>query len=166
MANLRVGVGRGYYSESVLRDELGIGTYVAYDDLESTRDEFAAANVMLQSKLAEIEDLAYVNRVTGLPNKNRFKETVENLILDPTVDHFCFLFLDLDDFKEVNEAFGHAMGDQVLQKIARRLSGVESNSQIFDPFDHRHRPFARDVREKLTKHQSKTLSPSVITVIP
>jgi diguanylate cyclase (GGDEF)-like protein len=98
--------------------------------LESARDELAAANITLQSKLAEIEDLAYVNRVTRLPNKNRFKETVEHLISDPKVDHFCFLFLDLDDFKEVNEAFGHGIGDQVLQKIARRLSHAEMESHV------------------------------------
>lgn len=66
--------------------------------------------------------LAYINSVTGLPNKNRFRESVEDLIKDPDVEHFCFLFLDLDDFKEVNEAFGHGIGDLVLQKIARRLS--------------------------------------------
>ncbi|MDD2456979.1 MAG: bifunctional diguanylate cyclase/phosphodiesterase [Eubacteriales bacterium] len=98
--------------------------------LESARDELAVANTTLQSKLSEIEDLAYVNRVTGLPNKNRFKETVESLISDPDMDHFCFLFLDLDDFKEVNEAFGHAVGDQVLQKIARRLSRAEPESKV------------------------------------
>lgn len=98
--------------------------------LESARDDLALANVTLQGKLAEIEDLAYVNRVTQLPNKNRFKETVDHLISDPSVDHFCFLFLDLDDFKEVNEAFGHGIGDQVLQRIARRLRGAEKESHI------------------------------------
>jgi diguanylate cyclase (GGDEF)-like protein len=98
--------------------------------LETARDELAAANATLQSKLVEIEDLAYFNSVTGLPNKNRFKEQVENLISDPDVDHFCFLLLDLDDFKEVNEAFGHVMGDQVLQKTARRLGGADTNCPV------------------------------------
>lgn len=103
-------------------------------DLEMARDDLASANAALQAKLEEIKVLAYINPVTGLPNKNRFKEAVEDLIKDPDVEHFCFLFLDLDDFKEVNEAFGHETGDLVLQKIARRLSRAlpDSPVQVFN----------------------------------
>lgn len=109
-----------------LQDSLG--------HLDTARDDLAVANAALQVKLEEIEVLAYINPVTGLPNKNRFKETIEDLIKEPSADHFCFLFLDLDDFKEVNEAFGHGVGDLVLKKVANRLNrnGSGSHIQVFN----------------------------------
>ena len=61
--------------------------------------------------------------LTGLPNRTAFNEclssTIENAAKDGT--SFALMSLDLDRFKEVNDVFGHAVGDDLLCEIARRL---------------------------------------------
>jgi diguanylate cyclase (GGDEF)-like protein len=60
------------------------------------------------------------DRLTGLLNRPRFGEVVDELIAahEP---RFAVLLLDLDRFKEVNDALGHAYGDRLLQEVAVRL---------------------------------------------
>ena len=66
------------------------------------------------------------DRLTGLPNRAFLVERLK-LALDRTRrsndESFALLFLDLDDFKAVNDSFGHHAGDDLLAEVARRLSG-------------------------------------------
>lgn len=73
-----------------------------------------------------IEYLAHHDTLTGLPNRVAFKEK-----LAETLDHaaaegqkFSLLCVDLDRFKEINDIFGHATGDGLLQEVSRRLQRV------------------------------------------
>jgi diguanylate cyclase (GGDEF)-like protein/PAS domain S-box-containing protein len=62
--------------------------------------------------------------LTGLPNRRFLFEMLPQALArsDRSRNALVLLFLDLDGFKEVNDALGHAAGDQVLQEVARRLS--------------------------------------------
>ena len=71
----------------------------------------------------EIEYRAYHDPLTGLPNRNLFNDRVEMEIrrTGRTGQKFGVMFLDLDDFKNVNDSLGHVMGDYLLKDVGKRL---------------------------------------------
>lgn len=66
---------------------------------------------------------AYFDELTALPNRSLFQESVNALAADGTVA-FAVAFIDLDAFKHVNDYYGHAVGDGLLNAFARRLSAA------------------------------------------
>jgi len=71
----------------------------------------------------DLTHLAHHDALTGLPNRTHFFQVLEQAIADAEKDHeqLAILFVDLDAFKQVNDQLGHAVGDQVLVAVARRL---------------------------------------------
>ncbi len=67
--------------------------------------------------------LAYYDSLTKLPNRELFKSQLDRALFNVKNKdhHIAVLFIDLDDFKKVNDTFGHAVGDQLLQQVSRRL---------------------------------------------
>lgn len=84
-------------------------------------------DVTEQRKLErELTHRAFHDSLTGLPNRVLLLERIERALLrgrrDATVP--CVLFIDLDDFKVVNDTSGHSVGDELLVAVARRLAGT------------------------------------------
>ncbi len=72
---------------------------------------------------ARIEYLAYYDTLTGLPNRQMFvRETSRALHADGARRTLALLYLDLDRFKRINDNLGRAVGDMLLQAVARRLT--------------------------------------------
>ena len=69
------------------------------------------------------------DELTGLANRAFFKKTME-VHLGPSKPAFCVALLDLDGFKNVNDSFGHAMGDAVLVETARRLTRLAGPDDV------------------------------------
>nr|WP_255607895.1 bifunctional diguanylate cyclase/phosphodiesterase [Ancylobacter sp. Lp-2] len=67
------------------------------------------------------EFYAGYDTVTGLANRRRFAEQLERAMADPA-SVGGLLAIDLNGFKEINDSYGHAVGDTVLREIGRRLS--------------------------------------------
>jgi diguanylate cyclase (GGDEF)-like protein/PAS domain S-box-containing protein len=74
---------------------------------------------------AQLERKALQDPLTGLPNRALFRDRVVHTLAQPLRAERCnaLLFLDLDDFKNVNDSLGHAAGDQVLLEVGERLEG-------------------------------------------
>jgi len=73
----------------------------------------------------EIRHQAYHDGLTDLANQVKFRERLAEIVAMPGGDRsIAVLFIDLDDFKEVNDGFGHTTGDQLLRGVAERLRSI------------------------------------------
>ncbi|NLS68135.1 EAL domain-containing protein [Bradyrhizobium brasilense] len=70
--------------------------------------------------------MAYHDGLTDLPNRAAFLQALTQMIeaCDGTDEEFAVLCVDLDGLKEINDVYGHAMGDKVLIEVAQRLQAV------------------------------------------
>lgn len=71
----------------------------------------------------EIQNLAFYDQLTQLPNRTLFYDRITQRVAqaERDKDSLALMFLDLDDFKMVNDTLGHAAGDDFLRMVARRL---------------------------------------------
>jgi diguanylate cyclase (GGDEF)-like protein/PAS domain S-box-containing protein len=83
----------------------------------------------LESKL--IHDALH-DPLTGLANRVLLRDHLERAVarLDRSPGRVALLFVDLDDFKRVNDAFGHAAGDAILRRVAERLEGAVRSEDV------------------------------------
>lgn len=81
---------------------------------------FMCMFIYVSLKNKEISDTDYL---TKLPNRRKFEEFMELKINEASRQNtkIAVFFFDLDDFKKVNDTYGHCMGDKLLQSIARRI---------------------------------------------
>jgi diguanylate cyclase (GGDEF)-like protein/PAS domain S-box-containing protein len=91
------------------------------------RGHFAAFfHDITERKLAEqqIQELAYFDGLTKLPNRRLMMDRLEHALIaySRNRQNGGLLFVDLDDFRTLNDTYGHAEGDLLLQKVAQRLT--------------------------------------------
>ena len=101
-------------SATPIHDRLGgvVGAVLVAHDVTAARE--------LSAKLAR---LALYDHLTGLPNRTLFADRLDRAIglAKRAGECFSLLYIDLDNFKEVNDRLGHQAGDQILQIAADRL---------------------------------------------
>lgn len=99
--------------------------------VESRTEELKRANSQLESEIAErrhaqskLNYLAYHDPLTGLANRRCFIERLEESLQETARrdERLAVLFIDLDQFKQVNDSLGHGVGDELLVAVASRLS--------------------------------------------
>lgn len=85
---------------------------------------------------AELRKLANYDSLTGLPNRTLFSTRLERAIAraDDQQQKLSLLFLDLDRFKQVNDYYGHSMGDALLIEATNRLQSVLQNDEVLCRF--------------------------------
>lgn len=65
---------------------------------------------------------AFIDALTGLPNRAMFEQSIAEVIAQAGPgDRFALAFIDLDNFKHINDYYSHAAGDELLQKVADRI---------------------------------------------
>ncbi|MGC3873909.1 bifunctional diguanylate cyclase/phosphodiesterase [Halomonas sp. GXIMD04776] len=96
------------------------------DELGQLALSFQEMGRHLQTSRHKIERLAYHDSLTGLPNRLMFHEYLQHMVaLARREDtEMAILFLDLDNFKRINDTLGHQVGDQLLKEMATRLTAV------------------------------------------
>jgi diguanylate cyclase (GGDEF)-like protein len=110
---------------------LGLGEAVTVPPLHlKEADEVGQALIKASRALQEARHLGHHDALTGLANRALFDEIVEHhlAICGRTGTRLAVLYVDLDDFKAVNDAHGHATGDELLRGVAARLkNGIRSS---------------------------------------
>ena len=101
------------------------------DELTQANRQLDAYTHSLQTKVenrtAEIYRLSNLDPLTSLMNRNAFLQKLKSTLEEASLkkEHYALLFIDLDGFKDVNDGFGHKVGDAVLSEIAIRLQELE-----------------------------------------
>ena len=90
----------------------------------------------VRENIAQIYELAYVDKITRLPNREFFRRELSKAIakVQRHKGPGALLFVDLDGFKRVNDTFGHDFGDKLLSAFAERIGDVvrEGDQISFD----------------------------------
>lgn len=103
-----------------------------YYELSSMHDELITNEEELRNNYNQIEYLAYHDTLTDLPNKLSFINSVDDVIQGSKsreVLHAVY-YIDLDDFKNINDTLGHEYGDELLVQAADRLLSLCSSDDI------------------------------------
>ena len=105
--------------ESKFDDEFG-RLSTAFNNMAG---KIAGSKHKILSQTEEIKRLAYYDALTELPNRNAFIDKLKQEVARAKRNNekIAVLYIDLDDFKLVNDAFGHELGDRLLKEVGKRL---------------------------------------------
>jgi len=94
--------------------------------------ELEQLNLEIEQKTKELENIAMYDLLTGLPNRNMLNYQLRKSLIN--ISHYqggvAVLFLDLDDFKKVNDSNGHGAGDKLLMQAAQRIRLCVGNIEL------------------------------------
>jgi diguanylate cyclase (GGDEF)-like protein len=95
------------------------------------------AEDITERKIAEakIHHLARFDALTGLPNRTVLRDHMEKALSEWRIDNMCAIhFIDLDQFKQVNDTLGHTRGDMLLEAVAERLKNTIRDADVISRF--------------------------------
>ncbi|MCK5354923.1 MAG: GGDEF domain-containing protein, partial [Methyloprofundus sp.] len=92
--------------------------------------EISTAKQTLEESNQKLQAMAHYDLLTNLPNRTLFTDLLKTAITKAQTNQqsLVLFFIDLDQFKSVNDSFGHCGGDELLQLVAERLSHTLSNN--------------------------------------
>jgi diguanylate cyclase (GGDEF)-like protein len=129
------GVTRWVHDRAVCRARPD-GTYevsgIVSDDTERRRleDQLRQSLIELEEARADAERRANTDDLTGAHNRRHFAQLASDLLASAP-DRSALLLIDADHFKQINDVYGHAVGDAVLAELAARLrSGMEPGDRL------------------------------------
>ncbi|KOR34682.1 MULTISPECIES: diguanylate cyclase [Planktothricoides] len=108
--------------------------------LKATNEELSQVNKQLKVRNELLESLSMTDAMTGLLNRRALDQSLPHLLAqvgkrDGTEIHYrylCIFMIDVDYFKQVNDNYGHKIGDNVLKILAQRLqANVRPNSSVY-----------------------------------
>ncbi|MBQ6553961.1 MAG: diguanylate cyclase, partial [Firmicutes bacterium] len=86
----------------------------------------------LESKDIELRKIAYTDQLTNTPNRRAFNELINSLISSDTTgkNGFALVYIDINEFTQINDAAGHEYGDKVLKEVVARWKYVMKNEDF------------------------------------
>jgi len=101
-------------------------------ELKSEVDALRSRVAAQAAEITRLNDLVETDEVTGIGNRRCFDRTIKRRHAEQQRDGrpFCLMVIDVDGFKAINDQFGHSVGDQWLQAIARFLVGNVRESDM------------------------------------
>lgn len=81
-----------------------------------------------------LEKKSRTDLLTGLLNKQAFEKEVRDYVEAHPSESACFVFIDMDHFKEINDKFGHSVGDQVIRETAKKIQLLFANFDVVGRF--------------------------------
>jgi len=119
-----------------LGSELGALGYITDPtDLDLLRSR-ARTLLELKQYLDSCQEAAFTDHLTGLANRRRFERQLEREVArtERYNRHFCLLLVDIDNFKDVNDTYGHEAGDEALRRVANVIQsgtrGIDTGARI------------------------------------
>jgi len=102
------------------------GNRVVPTEYQEMQDTFNDMILRLESNHKVMVKMAFTDPITTLPNRESFRKTVENSLAKLALKSIrgTMVFIDIDNFKEINDTHGHHVGDQVLRCLGSRISGI------------------------------------------
>lgn len=85
------------------------------------KDELAELSSSFNAMVKKVKNLAYHDHLTGSLNRFSIEKVIDSYISNHSLQSFCFFYLDLDGFKDVNDSLGHSIGDKILLEVAIRI---------------------------------------------
>lgn len=119
----------------ITQEELIVKVYSRWaEQLKSSASELQEINRVLQAKANKYETLAVTDRLTGIYNRVKFEQELKveiDKIQRYKIEPFSLVLFDIDNFKSINDSYGHLEGDRVLKKITRIVTASLRSSDIF-----------------------------------
>lgn len=109
------------------------GSPVFNKDQQFQHMVFVARDISIQKEQEEkLKKYAYHDSLTGLPNRRYFRKRLNESINQLNIENqaFSVIMLDIDDFKLINDQFGHEVGDEVICQFADRIKKVVNTNGV------------------------------------